>query len=280
MTATATDGKVVRDLGEHGVLTFTDGEGTRRRYDLAPADGGKPRRLTSVSTILSVLDKPGLTRWSEQHGAAGAIEAVRRGEIDPATVDPLEAVQTVRALKLGADAAKNRAADRGLSVHDAFQAWCETGDLPPVTELAMEARPFLQGLARFLVSHDPTPIVVEQITCYPDAGYAGRLDAIVELDGLRTLLDVKTSPKAAVRESHMLQLDAYRCAEHALGQEPITQALVVAVGHGGQFGAMPCSCPEGGFLIVARVHELLKAVRRPIAAADRAAKKALEVASS
>lgn len=251
LDAVVPEGVVARDLGEHGHVEFV--ETPRRGYTLVDRDGRR-RRLVGVTTALNALAKPALLRWSETQGARGAIEAVRHGLIDPSTVDLDDVADIVRANKLGADAAKKRAADRGLDVHGALEFWCEHGDLPPVTELRMDARPYLRGLAMWLLHADPTPVHVERIVCHPRLRYGGRFDLLCEIGGLRAIVDLKSSAGGVPYSSAHFQLEAYRAAEEEIGEEPVAQVLAVGVSPAGEFSAVPCAVPPGGFEPVMEIY--------------------------
>jgi hypothetical protein len=263
---------VVRVLPSGDTLVFRDGP--RRAYHLQPADGGKAKKLVSVTTALGILAKPALIRWAEERGAAGALAAVRLGELRPDVHADEEAVGVVRALDLGADAAKRKASTRGLSIHDALEAWSTDGDLPNPADMDPEHRPYLQGLMRWLVKADPEPEAVEEVTCHPQLGYAGRLDLIARIGGRRVLCDLKTAKGGRGYPEAHVQARAYEMAEVALGGEQVDDCLIVAVGPDGQFCEDWCTAPHDAFERVLDVYRLMADVRRPIDAAARAAKKA------
>lgn len=273
MTAAVADGVVLRDLGEHGTVEF-DTEKKRMPYSLVRPDGER-ESLDRVTTILGVLDKGALTRWAEARGAEGAFRAILQGDLSLES-PPEDAIETVRALGLGADAAKQRGADRGLDIHAALEYWVEHGDLPPAGELVMDARPYLQGLAKWLVKADPTPIRSEQVVCHPEHGYAGRLDLWCEIGGLTAIVDPKTNEKCVTYDSHHLQVAGYRLAEEFITGERATQAFVLALGPGGLFDAVPCSAEDEDFLAVLDVYRRMKRIRQPLTPARR--RRAQEVA--
>lgn len=247
-------------------------ESPRRAYYLC--DGDKRQRLTSVTTVLGVLDKPAVTRWSEAQGAAGVIHAIAAGLLDPATCVPDEAIDVVRANKLGADNAKQRAADRGLDVHGALEHWAQTGDMPPVSELRMDARPYLRGLARWLVAADPTPVETERIVCSPRLRVAGRYDLLCEIDGLTALCDLKTSRGGVPYESAHWQLRAYADCEFEVGEPAPAQVLAVGVSPDGEFSAVPCAVEPGEFEHVVAVYRRQQAIASATRNHRRAARKA------
>jgi len=261
MSAVAQD-LVVRDLGEHGRVEFQDGEGRRRAYH--HVTGGGRERLVSVTTVLGCLEKRALYRWHEAKGAEGTVLAVRHGLLDPHDCIPEEAVEAVRAADLGADAAKKKAADRGLDVHGALELWAATGDLPPAGELAIDARPYLQGLAKWLVAADPVPVCAEQIVCHPELGYAGRYDLLADIGGLRALLDLKTSRNGRPYPEAHTQLRAYWEAEVAVGVEGIDNAFAIGVSPDGMFEAEPCCAHPKAFENVLAVYRDRLKIEREI----------------
>jgi hypothetical protein len=266
-----TEAILTRDLPDGRFVTFQE---SPRAYHLCDPANDKRTRCVSVTTALGVLNKPAVIRWAEAQGAAGVVRAIRMGEIDPMIHLPDEAIGIVRTLKLGADAAKDRAADRGLTIHDALQTYCNTSELPSPQDLAMDARPYLRGLSRALLALDPTPIHVERIVCHPELGYAGRLDLLAEVDGLRTLIDVKTSKSGRGYSEAHIQSVGYASAEQSVGEPWPDRIVVLGVSPDGEFCADDCTAPRDAFEKVLAVYRLLADVRRPLDAAARAAKKA------
>lgn len=272
-TEPVADNLVLRDLGEYGTVEF-DTEKSRMPYTLFRPDGEKVP-LDRVTTILGVLEKGALIRWAEARGAEGAFRAIARGDLSLES-DPVDAIETVRALGLGADAAKQKGADRGLDIHSALEYWVEHGDLPPASDLSLDSRPYLRGLAKWLVKADPTPIRSEQVVCHPEHGYAGRMDLWCEIGGLTAIVDPKTNEKCVSYDSHHLQLAGYRLAEEFITGERATQAFVLALGPGGLFDAVPCSAEDEDFLAVLDVYRRMKRIRQPLTPARR--RRAQEVA--
>jgi len=263
---TVAENLILRDLGEHGTVQF-DTAKKRLPYTLIRPDGEKVS-LDRVTTVLGVIDKPQLVRWAEARGAEGAFRAIAQGDLS--LQSPAEdAVETVRALGLGADAAKQKGADRGLDIHGALEHWCEHGDLPLGGDLDPETRPYMRGLAAFLLKYNPVPVYSERIVCHPELGYAGRLDLWCEIDGLTAIIDPKTNAKAATYDTHHLQLAGYRLAEEFVtGQRP-TQALVVGIGPDGNFDAVPCAAEDEDFVAVLDLFRRMKRIRQPLTAAQR-----------
>jgi hypothetical protein len=244
-----------------------------RRYKHC-VPGEKPVVMPSISTVLGCLEKRALYGWHEDMGARGALAAVRMGELDPEIHADDEAVEIVRALKLGAEAAKLKAAKRGLDIHDALEHWGRTGQWPGDRDMDLEHRPFLPGLARALLVLDPEPIAVEQITCSPTHGIAGRFDLLARVDGQITMIDLKTNKwGVGFAEAHP-QVAAYAGCEQEIGGVEIERMLVLGIGPDGAF-----RCDEGcaafeDFLAVMGAYRSMQRVNNARSALDRMAKAA------
>lgn len=278
-TATEDATVIVRDLGEHGTLTYKE-TARSRGYWLETPDGEKTRRCVSVTTVLGILSKPAIIRWSEDWGARGALAAVRMGELDPSVHHDDEAIGIVRALGLGADAAKKKAADRGLTVHDALEAWTVAGDLPNPADMDPEHRPYLRGLASALLALDPEPTAVEQVTCDPAAGVAGRFDLRAIVNGRDTMCDLKTAKGGRGFPEAHVQLRAYDACEQALGADPAEHHIVLAVGPDGSFCADDCLADEHAWPSVLACYRTMQAVQKPLDALRRADAKARKEATT
>lgn len=216
-----------------------------RRYYWTPAGATKRVVVPSVTTVCgSVIPKDGLPPWAEAEGIKGAIEAVRRGLILRHTT-PAEAVRIVRDADLGQEAAKDRAAGRGINVHRILEGYLASGGrIPNPAEHPEHHRPFIQGLARWLMAARPEPEAVEMIVCDPERGYAGRLDLIAKLARRRTLVDLKTQEDGKIYDSAHLQVQLLKQAEERFGDiTGIERLLLVAVDGHGNYREMECIAP-------------------------------------
>lgn len=238
----------------------------RRYYHVNAA--GERTELTSVTTILDVLAKQALYAWHEDHGARGAVEAQRMGELpDDLPLD--EVVGRVRALGLGAQAAKKRAAKRGLDVHDALEQWARTGDLPDPAVMDAEHRPYLRGLARALLELDPVPTACEQLVCSSEHRFAGRYDLRATVQGADALLDLKTNVAGRGWPEAHVQLPAYALAELECGGTLPERLLVVGVGPDGVFNVDECCGGPEDFLAVLGAFRTMGRVRNGVDALKR-----------
>ena len=245
-----------------------------RAYFWSPPDGDR-ERMTSVSTVLdTVCPKPGLPVWSEANGIMGAIEAVRLGEIDPHAIAPVEAVERVRFLGLGADRARDTAATRGLNIHALLEHYAMTGSPPNPADHPPEHAGYIMGLARFLLKAQPEPIAVEELVCSPQDGYAGRSDFRALVDGFRVRYDAKTNEKGQIWDSAHHQLRLYERAGIACGDDPSDLLHVVVFSADGGFREMPCAVSEQACDALLAFWREQRAVLSACDAANRAVKAA------
>lgn len=268
--------RLLREIDGIGTVEYVQ-RARSRGYWWRPAGSDRRERMVSVTTVLGVLAKPALIRWAEAQGAAGAVRAERMGELDG--VEPEQAVERVRTLGLGADAARDEAAGRGLDTHAVLEAWMTEGRPPNVAEFEPEVRGYVQGLASWLVEHDPELVWSERVIAHPDQRYAGRADLRARIDGRDVIVDLKTSRSGRSYPEAHIQVAAYAAAEVACGEDPPDGTMVVCVGPDGSFEAIAgCAAPDA-FERVLAVHRLMGDVRGRLADARRANRESEEVAA-
>lgn len=160
-----------------------------------------------VSSVLSVIAKPGLDAWRKKVGFEAAERIVQEASAFGTLV--------------------HRACERvavGESAADVIRALEVMGD-------AAAAR-CVGGFARWLAEQAVGVLGVERVVRSERLGYAGTADLLVTLaDGRRAVVDIKTS--RSLSESYRVQLEAYRLALEEEG-EPFEARLVVW---------LPSSCP-------------------------------------
>lgn len=245
-----------------------------RAYFHTPT-GGKRTRLVSVSTVLdTICPKGGLPRWSEARGIEGCLEAIRIGEIDPKTNTGEDAVNRVRALKLGADRAKDDAADRGLDAHEVLQVYMVTGTIAPRDQYPPEHWGYLQGVADFIATRRPVPVAVEQLVASPADGYAGRSDLVALVDGRQIRYDAKSNARCAIYDSAHVQVQLYERAGVASGDPPSDECRVVVFGPDGSWREMPCAADAHKIGIALDYYKFLKPIVSACDSANREARKA------
>jgi hypothetical protein len=88
--------------------------------------------------------------------------------------------------------------------------WAEWAD--PQTGVTFDASGYVAAWRRFVDKHQPSFVMAEATVFNLRHGYAGALDAIMDIGGSRWLVDVKSAARVYHRENR-LQLVAYRHAE-------------------------------------------------------------------
>jgi hypothetical protein len=192
----------------------------------------KRQRLPSVSTIRDAITPKDLSRWGEERGIHGAWFALSQGEVSAET-EPERVVEIVRTLGLGAEAARDNAAARGINAHAMLERYMRTGEAPVLGEHLPEHRGFVQSLCRFLLEYDPQPLAdgegIEELVCDPIRGYAGRRDLRCMVGGKRVSLDVKTQARGNIYSGAHLQLAMYEQAGWFCGDEPSDELWLLAL---------------------------------------------------
>lgn len=203
------------------------------RWYVHPATGVQ---APSVTTILSVLDKPALPRWAAKVTAEYAV-ANRdswTGLDEAAAVDLLKGSpwrDSTKAAAAGTDA-HTYAEDLLLgrrSLDDEFSPPGVGDEITNVRDLIATVR--------------PEPLVVEATAWSHKDCYAGTLDGIVLVDGAVCLIDWKTSKD--VYPETALQLAAYRYADVLVAPDgteidmpPVDRCLIFHVPKAGQWSVV------------------------------------------
>lgn len=160
--------------------------------------------VPSVTTILGVLDKPALPRWAAKSVAEFA--AVNK---DSWVNLPTDAA--IDMLKGSPWRTRDRAAEAGTNAHEYCEALLKgevSIDSPFDPPGLGEAAKNLRGI---LKAAQPTPLSIEGTVWSHKYGYAGSFDGIHIIDGVVTLVDLKTS--TGVYPDYSIQLAAYKYAE-------------------------------------------------------------------
>jgi hypothetical protein len=140
----------------------------------------------SVTTVLSVKDKPALVGWAKRETAACAVRNLEVLERMVQSGGPGAAVEWLKRIP---DYARDTAADLGTAVHAMAEA-LGRGEPAAVDE---SLRPYLLAYRRdFLDVFAPRFLAVEAMVCSERYEYGGTADAFVEIAGETWLLDYKT----------------------------------------------------------------------------------------
>lgn len=169
-------------------------------------------RLWGVTTLIKLgVPNEALTHWAANTTAEYAVNE-REGWLPLAERDPEAAYELLRKCRFRSS---GKAKDRGTSLHD-YAEQRALGVTPDVPEGLEE---YVVHIDRFLDEHKPKFLLAEAPVYNLTLGYAGTLDAVVEIDGKTCVLDMKTTDKLPDARSRppysdiALQLVAYARAE-------------------------------------------------------------------
>lgn len=286
LTPGAMEHTLRRELADGSLIEFEsapvgwlkkDGEPRRaswRAYHFTPSDAPKRTRFVSVTTLNdSICPKPGLPPWAEARGIEGARAAFKAGLVE-LHHDGEEWIAAVREARLGADAARDEAADRGLDMHAFLERYMRTGSPPAIREYPLEQHGYVKAGARWLLKHKPEPVQIEELICDPEGGYAGRSDLVALIGGLRTRVDFKTSENAAIYSSSHLQVGLYERGAVACGDEPTDQQQIVVLAADGEFRPMLSEATPERIDAALAYYRAIKPIDSLCESANRAEKKA------
>jgi hypothetical protein len=197
---------------------------------LPEVDVDKPapddQRLYSVTTIIGALDKPALLYWAAEEAAKAAVGVAKSLPVRLEEDGPEEVIKWLRDARFRKPKGQRSATELGTAVHDALEQLALTGQFPDVDD---EVRPFIVQADKWMQKFQPVYEAAEMTIYNPTYGYAGTLDAIAVVGGVRFLLDYKSSRKSIdsrgkqttpYPEQVGLQLAAYRYGEYAASWRP------------------------------------------------------------
>jgi hypothetical protein len=180
---------------------------------------GQPNLLfPSVTSVLNVLDKPGLSFWSVKQALGAATTEITASQ-QQAGPRPLTEAEIQAAIDKGSLASKKvlgKAGDFGTRAHDVIDqliAGIRGDDLSVDEDVKQVVKNFWDYWVESGVTLDPRG---DTMVYSPRYGYAGALDALaLSHDGKLMVCDWKTSN--AVYDSHIMQVAAYaKAAEENL----------------------------------------------------------------
>jgi hypothetical protein len=250
--------------------------------------------VPSVTQILDVLHKPALPWWGMKVGVAGVIDLWDDGLIQegvtgagkgrlsyaypaegetfsPLSVDDVVSLLTKESLTV--NHVRDKAADRGTSVHQGFEDFCTTGIRPNPLNFPEAERGFVEGLVRFIEEVNPIVLEAEVMVGSAKHGFAGRFDLLARTEevvvktGPRTertipagigVWDLKTSK--GFYDSHLLQVCAYAEAAWECGYPESSYQAIVRVSANGRYDVKISPARYWQFLAVKRAWEALQSL--------------------
>jgi len=227
----------------------------------SPVDVAQPEaedvRLWGVTTVLGVLDKPGLMWWAAGMTADAAI-AIAQTLPKRVEEEGRDAVwDWLRRAQFRKARGKRSATELGSLVHAACEDYAITGERPPVEP---DVAPFVDQFERWCDLWQPEYQAAEMTVYSPKWGYAGTCDAFLTINGMPVIADYKTTAKADEPDKPAgpypevaLQLAAYRFAECAAVWRPRRHELFrrryYLLGADEREMSVPVPAVDGGLVI-------------------------------
>jgi hypothetical protein len=168
--------------------------------------------IPGVTGTIGIMDKPAIVGWAKNEVAKAAVgnmtmlaEMLDKGGPD-AAVKWLAAIPGYQ---------RDKAADTGSLVHILVEKILRKREV----EVPVELVPYAIGFRNFLETRQPAMVSVEQLCARLDGlPYGGTFDFIADLDGIRTLVDVKTWRKLPLPGGEMYAETAMQLAAYANAQ--------------------------------------------------------------
>lgn len=191
--------------------TIVGKNGNERNTTLA--DARKMALVPSVTTILSVADKPALTAWKVDQALMAALTLPR---IEGESLDDFKKRAAMDAKQQAVDAA-----DEGTRIHGVIERFYLTGDYK--SQDAVIIAGVIEAIQATFGDLPWGYWKAEKSFCSP-MGYGGKVD----LHSDQVVIDFKTKDfgpgdKVVAYDEQIMQLDAYR---HGLGYPTATMANV------------------------------------------------------
>ena len=143
----------------------------------------------------------------------------------------------------------NRAKSRGTAVHDIVECW-KQNDIK--IETTPELQPFADAFYQWLQDIKPVKLESEKTIINYKEGYAGTLDLLVEIDGQKAVVDVKTSKDGETYRDAFLQVSAYLGA-----LSDVKRGFVLGLGENGKYTFKEVDPSIDAFLACKKIYEYL-----------------------
>lgn len=247
-------------------ILFEDGE---------PDENGKRKRrqylvngekLPSVTSVLRILDKPGLRFAAEKLGVEGAIALAREGALPQYMPAAMAAMKARGLCHWQVWEGKSK---RGQLSHEDLVALLAGKEPADIDTVLPEERGFLRGVAAFVADYRPELIDHETMVASVEHGFAGRYDVhlrIAQLEGtgrvdLKTTEELPRYKDGTVKPPYpenLLQLGAYELGARESGFGVSDWQAVLRVEASGEYDFTVSWCDWEPFLAVLGAYRALK----------------------
>jgi hypothetical protein len=232
---------------------------TTDRWDTARFYKVKGNTLPSVTTILSVINKPALGPWyakQEREYFKAALKQLlkRRLSITP------EAVEKMALEAKAGERAKNAAAQTGKDLHASIEGYLK-GQLVP-KRVNAEIRPAFECWLKWWKKSGLQVLDVEKTVYDLENEFAGTMDVRASVNGKPVILDWKSSN--GIYPEYHLQNVAYRHAAKLL-KMPSVAGYIVRIPKTGEGEVEVAKCPKEigieDFLAVLRTWKVMRVLQ-------------------
>ena len=148
------------------------------------------------------------------------------------------------------------AADRGTAVHRATELLDKTG----TAEISEDYAPYLTAYAAFRREHEVEWELIEHADYHPEYGYAGTIDRYGKVDGILTLLDIKTT-YTVYKPLCGASLNLYRLMLQAR-QKCVERLLILHLKKDGTYKLIKFDFDDAVPMALLTLHNVLKKKRR------------------
>ena len=217
--------------------------------------------VPSVTTVLDILEKGGLTWWGQDIGVKGGMELVRRSLLTVGedangvrhlihTTGPNqgriatseEIIELLKLNKLTVNDVRDDAGKRGVDVHDALEAWAATGKPPVPEKFPHDQQGYVVGLNAFLVDLGASvkPIDFEVMVGSLQHRFAGRYDLRLSLEEQRRVV-------TRITKSRQPRYTKYATVPPGIGLLDLKTSAGVYSSHGLQLEGYEGASLEDGY---------------------------------
>lgn len=171
----------------------------------------------SVTTSLSILDKPQLRYWFGKQVYLAMVTDPTLKEQDALSM-PYKTTE--------------KAADRGKTIHSLIEAYKQSGTI--VEDVPSPFEGYAKAFYKWIGDFKPEILENEKTVVSELHKYAGTCDMLVKKDGKLYLVDFKTNKDGNIYNEVELQASAYKNALHEEGVE-IDEMIAVALSEKGEY---------------------------------------------
>lgn len=185
------------------------------------------KRMTGVTTILGVIAKPALLGWAVGLCADYARSQIRANKAY--SKDDLDSI--FEEAKKAHTKKKEQAADIGTLVHSACELFIKENKEPELDEQGMK---MFENFRKWVSDNNVKFLESEKHLYSEELFLAGIVDAVVEIDGQKWIMDIKTS--SGIYAEAFFQMGGYEILMEKMGiAGDITGYIVVNLRKDGSF---------------------------------------------